>query len=194
MNSSTAGHYKQLCRLIKYLEQTRNAGVRLTPSADEKEMWIVKGFSDSDWAGDKDDRRSISGWEIFIGSCLIGWGSRSQRCVSLSTSEAEFIAVVNIFKELLFIKNMLTFLTVPVPLPLVVLCDNIGAVYLSKNRESRRTKYMDTKFHFVREYVENNIVVVVFVCSEDNIADSFTKNVTEKILKNHEDKLIGYKA
>ena len=69
------------------------------------------------------------------------------------------------------------FLECRVTLPITILCDNMGAVFLSNNYEGKRTKYLDTQYHFVREYVDNKTVMVKFVRSEDNYADLFTKNV-----------------
>ena len=70
-----------------------------------------------------------------------------------------------------FIGNKIT------TLPITIMCDNTGEIFLSSNQESRRTKYLDTKYHFVRDYVENGVVKVVYIKTEDNLADPFTKNV-----------------
>ena len=69
--------------------------------------------------------------------------------------------------------------------PIIVKCDNVGAIFLSKNNESRRTKHIDIKVHFVRQYVENGIVKIIFVRSEENKADPFTKNVNERLFEKH---------
>jgi hypothetical protein len=76
--------------------------------------------------------------------------------------------------------------------PIIIKCDNIGAIYLSNNfSTSQRTKHIDTRVHFVRGYVEDNILKIIFVRSEDNDADMFTKNVTEELFTKHSEKLLG---
>ena len=74
-------------------------------------------------------------------------------------------------------KNIAQFLNCAVTLPIKILCDNMGAVFLSNNYEGKRTKYLETQYHFVREYVEKDTVAVKFVRSSENYADIFTKNV-----------------
>ena len=70
-------------------------------------------------------------------------------------------------------------MNIEVELPIIINCDNVGAIYLSKNNESRCTKHIDIRYHFVREYVEDKIVKILFVHTENNLADPFTKNVSE---------------
>ena len=98
--------------------------------------------------------------------------------VSLGSTEAEYVAVSEICKEVIFIQSILNFMGVVLELPIRILCDNVGAIFLSRNSESRRTKYIDTRYHFVRDYQENGIVMVEFVWSVENQADPFTKNLS----------------
>ena len=142
-------------------------------------------LTDSDWGGDSEKRISVSGWAIFLCGCLIGWGSRSQKNVTLSSTEAEYVAISEICKEIIFLKQVLEFLEVKYEFPIIINVDNVGAIYLAKNAESRRTKHVDIRYHFVREYVEQGIVKIIFVKSEENIADTFTKNVNEGTYEKH---------
>ena len=140
--------------------------------------WEIKGYSNSDFAGDIDGRKSISGYVIYLQGCPILWRSKGQKSVSLLSTEAEYMAVSEITTEILFIKSMLEFLGVKVELPIEVNVDNIGAIYLSKSAtSSNQTRHIDTRYHFVREYIENGILKIVFVKSEDNNADIMTKNL-----------------
>ena len=139
--------------------------------------WEVKGYSDSDFAGDTDERKSISGYVIYLQECPISWRSKSQKSVSLSSTEAEYMAVSEIATEILFIKSMLEFLGVKVELPIEVNVDNVGAIYLSKSAmTSNRTRHIDMRYHFVQEYIDDGILKVVFVKSEDNHTDIMTTN------------------
>ena len=76
---------------------------------------------------------------------------------------------------------------IKVTLPIIINCDNVGAIYLSNNNESRRTKHIDIKYHFVREYVDAGVVKIIFVTSKNNKADPFTKNLNKKVNDDHFD-------
>ena len=90
----------------------------------------------------------------------------------------------------LYVAGILEFLGVPVEYPITVLVDNIGAIYLTKNATTgNRTKHIDTRYHFVREYVQNGILKVTFVRSEENHADIFTKNLNVEKFDKHSEAL-----
>ena len=92
--------------------------------------------------------------------------------------------------EILYVAGILKFLGVPLEYPITVNVDNIGAVYLSKNATTgSRTKHIDTRYHFVREYIEDGIIKVQFVRSEANDADIFTKNVNTETFQKHCDSI-----
>ena len=110
----------------------------------------------------------------------LSWVSRSQRTVSLASSHAEYNAISDVCKEILYVKYIMDFLCMNPRLPVVIYCDNYGAIFLSNNQESRMSKHLDIKVHFVRSYVDQGIVKVVFVKSEGNLADSFTKSSGEE--------------
>ena len=101
--------------------------------------------------------------------------------MTLISTTAEYTAITEATKEILYVKNLLTFVESKVQTPIKLLCDNMGAVFLSNNYEGKRTKYLETQYHFVREYIEKKTVVVTFVRSESNYADIFTKNVRKDI-------------
>ena len=185
MDGATKGHMKLLRRVIKFVIDTKERKLILKPRK-ELNKWEIKGYSDSDFAGDTDGRKSISGYVIYLQGCPISWRSKGQKSVSLSSTEAEYMAVSEIATEILFIRSMLEFLGVKVELPIEVNVDNIGAIYLSKSAtSSNRTRHIDTRYHFVREYIENGILKIVFVKSEDNDADIMTKNLCIRLYDKH---------
>jgi hypothetical protein len=157
----------------------------LSPTADDL-TWELKAYSDSDFAGDTETRKSVSGFIIYLCGAAISWRSKGQKSVSLSSTEAEYMAISEVAMEILYIVGILKFLGVPLKYPVEVKVDNIGAVYLSKNATTgNRTKHIDTRYHFVREYIEDGIVKVIFVRSEDNDADIFTKNLNTETFVKH---------
>ena len=162
-----------LLRVIKYVLLTKNKVLRFKV---QNRRPILRGFSDSDWAGDKDDHRSITGYCVYFMDCLVAWKLRAQKNVTLSSSEAEYVAVLEICSEIKLIKMILTFLKIEIEEPVKIYCDNVGAIFMSHNAKlGAQTKHIDIKYHFIREQVENGTVEIVFVRSEENDADIFLK-------------------
>ena len=95
--------------------------------------------------------------------------------MTLSSTEAEYVGISEICKEILFIRETFEFLNITIQYPIIIQVDNVGAIYITKNNDGKRTKHIDIRYHFVREYVEDDIVKISFVKSADNIADVFTK-------------------
>ena len=185
MDRANKAHQKSLYRVIKFVEQTRNTCLVLNPK-QENPFWEMKAYSDSDFAGDTETRKSVSGFVIYLCGAAISWRSKGQKSVSLSSTEAEYMAISEVAMEILYIEGILKFLDQKLKYPIIVHVDNIGAVYLSKNATTgNRTKHIDTRYHFVREYIEDGIVKVVFVRSEKNDADLFTKNLNGETFKKH---------
>ena len=122
------------------------------------------------------------------------WRSHEQKSVTLLTTEAEYVACSEVLKEILFILHLLRHLQVKVQLPICVHADNIRAIFLAENQNSSdRTKHVDTRYHFVRQYIRDGTVLIEFVCSCDNDSDIFTKNTTSEIHHRHSEKLIWTK-
>jgi len=151
----------------------------------------LKAFSDSDWAGSKDDRRSITGYCIYLNGCLVSWKSRGQKHVTLSSTEAEYVAVAEACTDIMFIKMIMEFLQMKVQKPVIVHCDNVGAIFMGKNaKQSVRTKHIDVKYHFIREHIVDSVIEIVFVPSEEDDSDIFTKNVGRETYERHVNKFM----
>ena len=102
------------------------------------------------------------------------------------------MAVSEVATEILFMQSMMDFLGVPVLLPIEVKVDNVEAIYLSKSATtSNRTRHIDTRYHFVRDYIDDGILKSVFVRSEDNHADIMTKNLSVKLYEQHSDAIMN---
>ena len=117
------------------------------------------------------------------------------KSVMLSTTEAEYMALLEVVKELKFIAQLLQTMNVEVELLITVHVDNVGAIWLSNNRTtSDRTKHIDIRTSFVKKYQENGKIIIKFVKSEGNEADIFTKNTTNAISRRHQKKLVWDKG
>ena len=190
MDGANKNHLKMLRRVVKFVIDTQDRKLILQPKPN-KVNWEMRGYSDSDFAGDVDGRKSISGYIIYVQGCPISWRSKGQKSVSLSSTEAEYMAVSEVATEILFMKSMMDFLGVPVSLPIEVYVDNVGAIYLSKSATtSNRTRHIDTRYHFVRDYIDDGVLKIVFVRSEFNHADIMTKNLSVKLYEQHSDAIM----
>ena len=195
MDAATEGQLKELRRLIKFVIDTKWKGLKVNPELKEDKMWTLKGYSDSDYCADKETRRSITGFIIYLLGVAISWKSKGQRGVTLSTTEAEYVALSEAVREIKFITQVLVSMNLPVEYPIMVHVDNVGAIFLANNKTtSDRTKHVDIRHHFVREYIEDGIVKIIFVMSSENDADDFTKNLPGEAYEKHSNKFVYKKS
>ena len=137
--------------------------MKIVPTLHNR-IWQLEAFSDSDFANDKETRISVYGYVIYFWGVPVAWKSKSMRSVVLSTTEAEYVVISEVVKEIKFIYQLLESMDVKVLLPIKVRVDNIGAIWLANNSGvSERTKHVDTRAHSVRTYVINDVVTIEFV-------------------------------
>lgn len=174
MHKRDVSHWHAVQRIFKYLKETRDYGILYQNSSNNKCNLI--GYSDSDFASDLDTRRSTSGYIFLLTNGPVTWRSRRQNVVSLNTTEAEYIAASLASKEVLWLRKFLSDIGYECVGPTKLKVDNESAIKLIKNPEFHsRTKHIDIQYHFIRENYENKIIDVVYVPSEDQLADIFTK-------------------
>ncbi len=150
-------------------------------------------FSDSDYAGDPDSRRSIYGFVLYIHGVPIIWRSKGQHSVALSCSEAEWIAVSEAVKEVVFVLQLLQSMKIKVKLLTIVCVDNVGAIFMTKNiTNTGHSKHIDIHYKFVKEYIEHGIIKVIFVKLADSDKDIMTK-ILDQMQSKHADKMISMK-
>ena len=106
--------------------------------------------------------------------------------MTLSSTEAEYLALLEVCMEIMFVKQIMELLQLEMTKPIVVNVDNVGAIYLATNASSSgRTRHIDSHYHYVREYVSAGVVEIVFVKSQNNVANLFTKNLSKESFSGH---------
>jgi len=126
--------YKEMLKIIKFVLDTATMGLKLVPTFTKDQLeWRLLGASASDWANDKDNRKSNMAFILFLNGISILWRSKQASIVALSTAEAEHIALSELAKEILFVVQILHSLGIPVQTPITVHVDNMGAIFMFEN-------------------------------------------------------------
>ena len=136
-------HFTEMYRVINFVLEMKTLGLRMVPIFKHG-IWKLEALSDSDFADDKDTRYSVYGYIIHFCGIPVVWKSKSMKIVVLSTTEAEYVAVSEVVKEIKVLYQMLRSMEIKVPLPVNVQVDNVGASWLANNSSvSERTKHVD---------------------------------------------------
>jgi len=136
----------------------------------------ITGYSDSDWAGSLEDRKSTIGFVFFMGETALTWTSKKQSIVALSTCEAEYIAAASCVCHAIWLRKLMEDLQQKQSKATRIFVDNKSAIALAKNPvHHERSKYIDTRFHFIREHIKEGDVELLHVKTHEQIADIFTK-------------------
>lgn len=174
MHDPRESHFHALKRILRYIKGTMSLGQHLRKSSIDH----FTAYSDADWGGCPDTRRSTSGYCVYLGESLISWSAKRQPTLSRSSAEAEYRGVANVISEVCWLRNLLLELQVPLRRSTIVYCDNVSAIYLSGNPvQHQRTKHVEMDIHFVREKVALGEIRVLHVPSAHQFADIFTKGL-----------------
>ena len=165
-------HWISVKRIMRYLNGTLDYGLMYHCTGD------IAGYSDADWAGDHDDRKSTSGFVFMMSGAVISWNSKKQTCVALSTAEAEYIALAKAAQESIWLQRLLGDMGECLITPMTIFEDNQSTIAMTKNPQFHgRAKHIDIKFHFIREQVTAKTVELKYCRSSDMIADMMTKGL-----------------
>ncbi|GJR95646.1 hypothetical protein Tco_0267820 [Tanacetum coccineum] len=171
-------HWEAVKWIFRYLRGTSKLGITF---GNGKPMLV--GYTDSDLAGNKDNMKSTSGYLMTFAGGAVSWQSRLQKCVALSTTEAEYVAATEACKELLWLKRFLQELGFKQQ-RYAVLCDNQSTIHLAKNSMfHKRTKHIDIRYHWIRDAIEDGMFELNKVHTDDNASDMLTKAVAREKLK-----------
>ncbi|CAM8991569.1 unnamed protein product [Rhodiola kirilowii] len=179
-------HMHAAKKVLRYLKGTTSLGL-LYKKGDEKELIA---FTDSDYAGDVDDRRSTSGYAFILSGAVVAWTSKKQPVVALSTTEAEFIAAALCACQCVWMRNILEQFGLPQRQGTIIMCDNSSTIKLCKNPVLHgRSKHIDIKFHFLRDLTKSGAVQLSYCKSEYQIADIMTKPLRLEVFERLRSKL-----
>lgn len=177
LEKPTQVHVNAAKRILRYIKGTIRHGILYNCHSEHR----IVGYSDADFAGDIQTRRSTSGFALLIANGAVSWGSQLQRSVSISTMESEYVSASEATRELIWLDRLANELVqdqFEVP---ILYVDNQSAIRLAKNPiNHKRSKHIDVKYHFIREKVNEGMITLEDIRSEEQIADVLTKAIPKK--------------
>jgi hypothetical protein len=174
MERPTEMHVAAVKRILRYLKGSLSFGIWYK-NGNGDDLQLI-GWTDSDYAGDSDDRKSTSGYVFKLDSGAISWSSKKQPIVTLSTTEAEFVAAASSACQAIWLRNVLSHLGCNQGVSSVILCDNSSSIKLSKNPVMhRRCKHIDVRYHFLRDLTKDNVIELKHCSSQEQLTDVLTK-------------------
>ena len=174
-STPTTEHLSAATYTLRYLRHTANLAIQY--HASDSEATMPAGYTDSDFAGDPDDRKSTSGYVFMLAGGAITWRARKQPLVAFSTVEAEYIGASDAAKEAIWVRSLYArILYGKATEPQQIFVDNQGAIQLARNPKfHERTKHISVCFHFIRDACERNAIKTIYLPTSDMLADIMTR-------------------
>ncbi|KAI0519324.1 hypothetical protein KFK09_006766 [Dendrobium nobile] len=164
-------HFYMLKRLLRYIKGTLDFGIPIT-----KSNLLLSSFSDADWAGDPDSRKSTSGYCSFLGDTIVAWTVKKQTTVARSSTESEYHALATLTADVIWIRRLLADFGYPQQVPTDMFCDNTSAIALANNPVFHaRTKHIEIDQKFLRDHIQQNNIRLLPISTIDQTADILTK-------------------
>ena len=176
-------HWKAVKRILRYLKGTSDYALCYQGS----DLRLV-GYSDADVGGDEEERRSTSGYTFLLNNGAICWSSKKQTCIALHSMEAEFVACTAAVQEAVWLKRFIEHLGFgnESTNPVLIHCDNTAAIAYTKDpKYHSKTKHIDIKYNFVRDYIAQKIVTVQYISTKCMVADPLTKPIGKETFEKH---------
>jgi hypothetical protein len=192
-------HWDAVKRVLRYLAGTLSLGLiycRNSTQVNSSNSHITLGpaFADANWAGDVDNRRSTTGFVLTFAGAAFCWRSTLQSVVAQSTAEAEYIAIGETIKSILWARQLLGELGFVQTSPTVLYCDNKAAIQIALNdMVSSRSKHIDIRHHFIRQHIREGSVELKWIASQDQLADILTKSLGRLLFTRCRDLILGMK-
>lgn len=165
--------YNESRRIVKYLSSTKDLSLCL--SINNSNTPLI-AYSDANWAENRVDRKSTSGLICLVYGGTVSWSSKKQDVVSISTTESEYYALAETIREVNWLRQLLTDFHIQIPHPIPIMSDNQSCIKMSTNEKfSNRTKHIAVRYHFAKDSIQNDLVELIYVPTEINVADMLTK-------------------
>jgi hypothetical protein len=183
MEKPKSSHLIAVKRILRYIRGTIDYGI-LFPASDKGRECRLMGYTDSNWCGDTEDRKSIAGYMFYYGEAPISWCSKKEPVVALSSCEAEYIAASLSTCQAIWLKNLVEEISQEKCDSITLKVDNVSAINLAKNPIAHgRSKHIELRFHYLREQVDNGNMSLVHCRSEEQVADLLTKAVAVQVFQ-----------
>lgn len=179
----TEEHFKYAKRILRYIKASEN--LKLVYTRNENIEPIV-GYTDSDYASDKNDRKSISGFVFKVFGNTVSWSSKKQTCVSQSSTEAEYVALAHGMNEGKWLRSLLIELGIKIDKPTTIYEDNTSCISAAENpKDHKRMKQIDVEHHYIRDEIAKGIFKLNQIPTGDQTADITTKGLNQKLFVKH---------
>lgn len=176
-------HFAYAKRILRYIQGT--VDLKLVYKKNENAETLI-GYADADWAGDKEDRKSTSGYVFQLFGNTISWASRKQATVALSSTEAEYVALTECVCEAKWIMSLLDELDVKYKSPITLFEDNQSCIRVAEEpRDHKRMKHIDVKYNFIRMAIADGEVKLLYKQSSEQTADIMTKGLGRILFEKH---------
>ncbi|PKU70208.1 Retrovirus-related Pol polyprotein from transposon TNT 1-94 [Dendrobium catenatum] len=171
MHSPTEQDFNSLKRLLRYIKGTYHCGIPIT-----RGNLLLTSYSDSDWASDTQDRKSITGFCTYLGTTLVSWCVKKQVTIAKSSTEAEYRSLASATSDLIWLRRLIAEFDAALDKPTTLWCDNTSTLALANNPVFHaRTKHIEIDYHFIRERILSKEIDVQHINSTDQPADILTK-------------------
>jgi len=188
MANPSEDHWTAVCRIARYLKDKKNYGLRYKKGTQPP---LLTAYTDADYAGCTDTRRSTTGYIICIDGTPIAWRSTRQKNISTSTAESEYCAASDTAKQVQWTRQFLHELGFPQQTPTIFYCDNQSAISVINNTGTPKgLKHVDIRMHHIRELAHNNIINTTYIPTNDNVADIMTKTLPGPAHRHHTDNIL----
>jgi hypothetical protein len=169
-------------QIMKYLYGTRDHCLKYQGPAEVE----LTAYVDASYASEPSDRRGTTGFVILMANAAVSWCAKKQDCNTLSSAEAEYVALCSATKEIVWLRQVLNELGFEQLKPTTVYCDNQAAIHMANdNILNERSKHIDIRYHYTRKAIEAKQITLKYVRSADNHADLFTKPLGQNLLHKH---------
>src|SRR5260221_5175908 len=171
-------HLTDKKRVYRYLNGTHDLGLTYHGNRLNDDLM---GFADSDWAGDPNSRRSVSGYAFMFCGAVVSWSAKKQPTIALSSTEAEYMAMTHAGKEAVFLEHLYGDVGIPISVPIFLLIDNQSAIALAENPIFHAcSKHIEVCHHWVHEKIEDGTIQLDYIPTADQVTDIFTKPLYSK--------------